>query len=212
MAAIRACKTSIRRRAAIVSGSSSERSRSPCLTPLKRGGDPVIFDLADRVELVVVAAGAGDGQAEEGLADGADHVLHLIPRIHHPHPHGRAGSADLVIRPGVQEAGCLDGLRILGPEHVSRKLQASELGVGPVAIEGVDDPVAIAPGVGTELVELESVTLSIASQVEPPPGPSDTVLGRREVAIDDPLVGFARVSFKKASTSSGVGASPSGRS
>ena len=41
-------------------------------------GEPVVFGLADRVELVVVAAGAVDGQAEEGLADRADEVLQLV--------------------------------------------------------------------------------------------------------------------------------------
>ena len=53
--------------------------------PAKRRGDPVILRLPDRVELVVVAAGTVDRQAEERLADGADDVLELVLPDDRPH-------------------------------------------------------------------------------------------------------------------------------
>ena len=53
-----------------------------------------------------------------------------------------------VVRPGDEEPGRLDGVRVVGPEHVAGQLQPGEFVVRHVAVESVDDPVAIAPGVG----------------------------------------------------------------
>src|SRR6516162_3541695 len=45
----------------------------------------VILDLPDRIELVIVATGAVEGQTEEGLPHGADDVFQLILPHHALH-------------------------------------------------------------------------------------------------------------------------------
>ena len=73
-------------------------------------------------------------------------------------------------------------------EDVAGDLEAGELVVGEVTVEGVDDPVAIAPGIRPELVELEPVALAVAGEVEPEPRPADAVAGRCEEPVDQVLV------------------------
>ena len=155
-------------------------------------GELVILHLPDRVELVVVAAGAIDGETEERLGDGADDVFQLIAPDDRLHGQALLVLAGGIVRAGDEEAGRLDGLRIIGPENVARELEAGELVIRPVAIEGVDHPVAIAPGGRAELVIFKSVALAVAGQVEPPPRPPHAILGRAKVAIDKPLVGIGR--------------------
>ena len=67
------------------------------------GLEAVIVLLGDRVELVVVAAGAGDGQAEEGGAGRRDHVVEVVDALL-AHPLD-GGVADLVVRPRDEEPG-----------------------------------------------------------------------------------------------------------
>ncbi len=80
IAARRAARASTRRPSGDPVGVDRREVALPLADPAEGGGDPVVLGLADRVELVVVAAGAVDGQAEEGLADGADDVLELVAR------------------------------------------------------------------------------------------------------------------------------------
>src|SRR5262245_39003813 len=53
----------------------------------QRRHDSVIVELADRIELVVVASRAVDGQSEKRLADHAYEVFKLV--LPHDGPHGR---------------------------------------------------------------------------------------------------------------------------
>ena len=71
------------------------------------GLETVVVGLRDRVELVIVAAGAVDGQAHEGGHRAGDHVvaveqprLQLVDR-----PFAQLDVADEVPRPGGDEAG-----------------------------------------------------------------------------------------------------------
>ncbi len=61
----------------------------------------------------------------------------------------------------------IDGVGIVGLELVAGELEGDESVIGHVGIERLDDPVAIPPGVGAGLVELEAVGVGIAGQVEP---------------------------------------------
>ena len=101
-----------------------------------------------------------DRQAEEGLADGADHVLELVLADDRLHRVALLRLADRVVGPGDEEAGRVDRLRVVGPEHVAGELQADELVVRQVGVERVDDPVAIGPGVRPRCLSSSKPSLS----------------------------------------------------
>ena len=100
----------------------------------------VVLGLADGVELVAVALGAADGQAHPDLEggvgavfDGGDAVFFVI-------------GPPLGVGEGVAVEGGGDPLfeRRLG-EEVTRQLIDGELIERLIGVEGVDDPVAVAP-------------------------------------------------------------------
>src|SRR5262245_21849403 len=78
-------------------------------------------------------------------------------------------------------------LRRTGREQVARDLLAEELVVGLVGIEGVDDPVAVSPGLGVDEVPLLARALGVPGDVQPVPAPPLAVLRRGEELIDDPF-------------------------
>ena len=150
--------------------------------------EAVEVGLADRVELVVMAPRTADRQAQEDqpgrLGDVVERILAaqaLVIEVDH------VGIA--AIEPRGDECR-----RITGPELVARKLQADERVIRQVAIEGLDDPVAIAPGVGPGLVEFEAVGLGEPRQVEPVLPPALAVMRARQQTIDEPLIGERRPS------------------
>src|SRR5262249_26271855 len=76
---------------------------------LERGLEAVVIALGDRVELVIVTAGAVHRQSEEGLANGADHLFQLFFADAQPHEHALLRLAHLVPRARDQEAGAEQG-------------------------------------------------------------------------------------------------------
>ena len=146
----------------------------------------VIVGLGNRVELMVVAAGAADRQAQEyqsgRLGDVVEGILpaqSLVVQVDH------VGIA--AIEPGGDE-----GPGIVGPHLVAGELQADELVVGQVAIQRLDHPVAISPGVGPGLVELEAVGFGEPRQVEPVLSPTFAKLRAREQPVDQAFVALWR--------------------
>ena len=89
----------------------------------ERREKPVVVGLRDRVELVVVAAGAADGEAEHGGAGGRGHVVERVV----------ARPLDFVGRDlrrkdaGAEKAGRLQGQRVLRRELVAGELPPHEL-------------------------------------------------------------------------------------
>ena len=63
-----------------------------------------------------------------------------------------------------------------------------ELVVGKIVVEGLDDPVAIGPGIAAGFVVLKAVALSVASDIEPVACPAFAVIGRGEKVVDDGAV------------------------
>ncbi len=148
--------------------------------------EPVVVGRRDRVELVVVAAGAADRQAEEDRADGAGDLGQL--RL--PLDLGDDVAADHLARAAPAEAGGDQGVVIAGQRARRRRVwRVDEPIVGHVGVQGADDPVAIPPGVGPLGVELEAVGVGVMGQVEPVLAPALAVPRAREQAIDQPLVG-----------------------
>src|SRR4051812_224059 len=98
------------------------------------------------------------GQSEEGLAHEADDVLKLV--LPHDLLHHIAGRHECVVCAMNQKAGGSNRLRIIGTEHIASDLQPRKLIERQVAIERVDHPIAIGPGVGPHAVVLEAVALA----------------------------------------------------
>ena len=126
--------------------------------------------LRDGIELVVVALGAGDGQAEPGPAhgvhpvdDGLDAELlgfDAAFHVHHRVPEEARG--DLHVR--AARSG--PGLR----EQISGELFAGELVEGFVLVERPDDPIAPRPDAAGAVL-LEAVGIGVAGGVQPPARP-----------------------------------------
>ena len=96
-----------------------------------------------------------------------------------------ATSPSLLIPPGCRRR-----------QQVAGDLVADELGVRQVAVEGGDDPVAVAPGfaeiaLGRQLDQVAGV--GVADDVEPVPAPALAVPRRGQQAIDDARERVGRV-------------------
>ena len=94
----------------------------------------------DRVELVVVAAGAGDRQAHQAAGDDVDPVVDDVVRVVHEAPAERQ-EAHRRQRPAVVAWAELVGGELLDHEPV----------VGQVLVERADDVVAVGAGPGVLL-------------------------------------------------------------
>ena len=147
---------------------------------------------------MVVAAGARDRQAEEGLARDVDLLIghveqELLPVL---------SIVDLAA--DGEEASRNDRFGpfavALGGEEVAGHLLRDELVKWLVGVERRDDPVAVAPGLGIKQVCL-AARLGEPRDVEPVPPPALAEPGRLEQAVDDPrkrggrLVGDERRHF-----------------
>ena len=99
--------------------------------------------------------------------------------------------------------------RIAGERLVAGELLEDEAVERLVGVEGADDVVAIAPGVGPRFVELVAVGVGVAGEVEPVPAPALAVVRRlassRSITFSQ---ASGDVSLTNASISSGVGGRP----
>ena len=133
-----------------------------------------------------MALGALKGKAEDSSADGIDPIEHRgqpeFFRIH----------AAFIIHHGIaQEAGGDDLiLRGVG-EFIAGDLFGDEPVVGEIAIEGVDDVVAVGPD-DAEFVALVAVGVGVAGDVEPTAGGVFAVMGFGEKTINLLFVGIGR--------------------
>ena len=150
-------------------------------------GQGVIIPGRDRVELVVVAAGTTDGQAEEGLAQD----VHLIvdPRgailaevdgrmrpLVEPE---KARSQDRLVRAGRWIASWVG-------EEVAGHLLDDKLVVGQVLVERPDQVVSVAVGERDVVIELVPRRFGEPDQVHPVPRPALAVVRRSKQTVDHP--------------------------
>src|SRR5262249_54128613 len=143
----------------------------------------VVVSLLDRVEFVIVAAGAAEGDAEERRRGRVGDVVEdlLAPLL----------DVDGVVLVGwvPEEAGRNQGIGVARRDLVAGELFLDEAIIGLVAVEGADDVIAVAPGIGSRVVGLETVALGVAGEVKPPRCLALSVLRGTQQAIDEPLVG-----------------------
>jgi len=145
-----------------------------------------VVGLLERVELVVVAARAIEGQAEPDGGGGLDAVEDVFDaRL-------LGDAAALAVEHVVAVKTTRDFLlaRSRG-EEIAGELFDGELVERHVGVEGVHDPVAPRPH-GALGVALESVGVGVASDVQPVPSPAFAIARRGEEAVDDFGVGVGR--------------------
>ena len=158
----------------------------------------VVFLLRDRLELVVVAFGALERQAQQRRADDLDRALEHVVLV----------DADLV-RIAVALAGAILGVaqEVSGDQLIDRlgwrtraatiagqlvagQLLADDLIQRPVGVERADDVIAISVGqrpvgIGAEV----PVGIGVSRGVEPVLPPPLAVSGRGQQAVDQAFVG-----------------------
>src|SRR5262249_27756562 len=122
----------------------------------------IILALAERVVLVVVALGAADRQAEERPGGGGDAVeTRLDAKL-------LLVGAALAVgqRVAVEARGGL--LREGGAgQQIAGELLDGKSVKRQVAVERLDDPLAVAPGEGARPVRFIAVAVGVAGHVEP---------------------------------------------
>ena len=89
-------------------------------------------------------------------------------------------AADDVAGAGAEEAGGDERVVVAREEFVAGDLLEKEAVVGLVGLEGLDDVVAVAPGLRAFGVEFVAVGVGVADDVEPFQGPAFAVGGRGE--------------------------------
>jgi hypothetical protein len=145
-------------------------------------GQRVVVALADRVELVVVAARTAERQAEERAADEVDlfvdrveHQLLLVLFGQHARAEGEEAGGDMAVE---ADRGIIDQ-QVAGDLHRGEAIERHVAGVR------LHDPVAVAPAVGEREVLVEAVAVAVAGEVEPVAGLVFGVVHAGEQAVDD---------------------------
>src|SRR5262249_17732299 len=151
----------------------------------EEAGQGVVIAAGDRVELVIVTAGAGYGQAEEGLGHHVDLIVDAAD-LFLTNVHRRMDALAQVEEPGREDrlVESLDGVPARVIEQITGEVLDQESVVGEVRIERADDVIAIAVGVRDVVVELVAGGLGVADEIEPVAGPSLAVSRAGQEALD----------------------------
>ena len=141
---------------------------------VEEGHQLVVLALAERVVFVIVALAAADGQAEQ---DRAGRIHAIDDRFDAKLL--RVGAAFFVDERVAMKAGRDDLVKPRVREHVTGELLDDELIERQVAVEGIDDPIAILPD-RARLVAGVAVRVGIARGIEPVAAPTLSKMGRGE--------------------------------
>ena len=154
----------------------------------------VVVAGADRIELVIVAAGAAEAQGHDRLPHRVDRVLDrevvVLFRIEAEAARDRekpSGRHALGIRLG----------RSLRGEDIAGDLLAEKLVVGEIAVEGIDAVIAVAPSDRNGIVCRLAGGVGVANDVEPVARPSLAIGLGGEEPLDHLLEGIGRGVGKK---------------
>ena len=125
-----------------------------------------------------MAPGAGNRKAKECGASRRDKVIHLIRT--------RPGVVfDNVFRPSRQVARRDERSWVAGSQLIPGKLMLKKCVVRHVLIEGIDDPVAVPPGIWSVFIAFKAAGVCVADDVQPVASPALAVLRAGEEAIDN---------------------------
>lgn len=155
--------------------------------------EAIVIRLQDGIELVVVAAGAADGEAHEGGGDAVGHLHEIFLAV----LFFVDVAADDMAGAGAEEAGGDEGVGVLGVEFVAGELFADETVVALVGVEGADQVIAIAPGVGALGVEFKAIGVGVANYIEPLLRPAFAIALAGHEAVEEAFVGFGAFVFQE---------------
>src|SRR5215471_5843402 len=147
--------------------------------PEQRSLYPVIVALRNRIELMVVAAGALQRETQDAASDRADHVVQVVEAILRV---VILAEADLCVL--AEKARRNQTVRRHVSDLVARDLLAKEYVVRLVVIKCADHIIAIPPRIGTIEVVLEAVGIRITGDVEPVAPPPFAIMRRGQQAVD----------------------------
>ena len=148
----------------------------------KDPGQRVVVTRRNRIELVIVTTGASDGQPENGARCHVDHLVGHVHRIQHP--------VRLVEIVGAQSEKPRRGHLLaplpvgFGGQQIAGDLLADEPIVGLIAVEGVDDVIAVAPGHRKGIVQRSAHGFAIAGDIEPMASPTFAEPRRPQQTVD----------------------------
>ena len=145
--------------------------------------------MRERIEFVIVANRATGGQAKPDLR----RRFRAVARVEHadiPRRSRRLRCGDIA---AIEAAGDFLVERVVG-QQIAGELLDGELVERLVAIEGVDDPIAIRPHLAV-IIEVNAVGIGVTRGVEPITGAMFAVLRRVEQAVHQFLVGIGRFIF-----------------
>ena len=131
----------------------------------------VIVFPGDRIELVVVAARAVDGEGLKTLIGGPNDVVQIIEPV--------VGVFEIAVQytwPETDETRGCQAFKGGLIQLVAGNLLHDELVIGLVLVEGVDDIVAIAPCFRDVIVVLISRAVGVTGHIQPEPGPPFAVV------------------------------------
>ena len=86
----------------------------------------------------------------------------------------------------------VNGDRLGRRQEIARKLFGQELVVGEILVEGIDDIVAIPPGVTHDGVGVVGGRFGVTHEIEPVSAPTLAVVARLEQPIDNRLISLRR--------------------
>ena len=149
-------------------------------------GQCVVVPLGDRVELVIVAARAGNRHSKERLGKGIDLVVdHFLVNAIELHAVSMAVFSH-VIEHGTDQAFVETGLQTDSRvcEEIARDLLADQLIESDVLIESTGKVVPVFPRTFRGNVPLVAVGIGIADDIHPMPGKPFAEVGRGEEIVD----------------------------
>ena len=158
----------------------------------KKGPQPEVVGLQQRVKLVIMTPAAGHRESEESTARRLGEIGHqfgsaAVLFVEQP---GR-----VVVRPqtqvtrGDQRILLGDSARRAFQQFIARQLLENKPVEGLVGIEGPDHVVAEPPGPGPELIPIEAIAVAVADDVEPLARLVFSITRRSQQAIDQAFVG-----------------------
>ena len=142
--------------------------------------------LPDRVELVIVAGGAADGQPHEDVAYRLGPVLGIDRLVLLRNDPALVGRDVVALEPGGDEL-----IQARLGQQVAGELLHGELVERLVPVEGPDHPVAVGIHLSV-VVDVDPVRVAVARRVEPVAGTVLAPLLRGEQPVDELLVGVRR--------------------
>ena len=150
----------------------------------ENAGEAVVVALGDRLELVVVAPRASDCEPQHGAPDG---VHAIFPFVSH-----HVEAVAIVIfgaEPNEAERRQVFGT---GIELIGSELKLDELIVRQIAVEGLDDPLAVFVGVRIKefcvVADLVRLVFGVTRERKPEAGHAFAERVRLQEAIDDAIV------------------------